>query len=71
MLQLQRESPGRVVRQRERGNLPPSTSDRWHYYKSGVCGAYDQWTIAVDGSFEVILGGPYRSREGRLAQCYG
>ena len=24
-----------------RGNLPPPTSDRWHYYKSGVCGAYD------------------------------
>ena len=53
------------------GRAPAARPDRWHYYKSGVCGAYDQWTIAVDGSFEVILGGPYRSREGRLAQCYG
>ena len=24
-----------------RGNLPPPTSDRCHYDKSGVCGAYD------------------------------
>ena len=24
-----------------RGGLPPPTSDRWHYDKSGVCDAYD------------------------------